>query len=70
MPVEDAKSEVLEREINDLEKWRRLYAHNDANWVYWDKKYYDLVVNTFSHNQEESLELVLNAIGYRKEDGI
>jgi cytidylate kinase len=64
MPVEDAKAEVLEREVNDLTKWRRLYADNNEQWVYWDKKYYDLVVNTFSHNQEESLQLVLDAIGY------
>ncbi|HZE86787.1 MAG TPA: hypothetical protein VE090_01135 [Methylomirabilota bacterium] len=63
MAVDDAKTEVLEREKNDLVKWRRLYAYNDEQWVYWDKKYYDLVVNTFSHNQEESLQLVLEAIG-------
>lgn len=68
MPVEDAKTEVLEREINDLEKWRRLYANNDNDWVYWDKKYYDLVVNTFSHNQEESLKLVMEAVGYKIEE--
>jgi len=65
MPVDDAKTEVLEREINDLEKWRRLYAEGDAQWVYWDKKYYNLVVNTFSHNQEESLKLVLETIGLK-----
>lgn len=65
--TEDAKAEVLERELNDLEKWRRLYADNDQNWTYWDKKYYNLVVNTFSHNQEESLDLVVKAIGYTKE---
>jgi cytidylate kinase len=65
--TEDAKAEVLEREINDLSKWRRLYADNDSDWTYWDKKYYNLVVNTFSHNQEESLSLVVDAIGYKKE---
>ena len=59
LSVEDAKTEVIEREENDLAKWRKLYAHNDAEWVYWDKKYYDLVVNTFTHNQEESLKLVM-----------
>lgn len=65
--TEDAKAEVLEREVNDLDKWRRLYADNDSDWTYWDKKYYNLVVNTFSHNQEESLSLVVDAIGYKKE---
>ncbi|MGI8419130.1 MAG: hypothetical protein ACR2LN_00640 [Candidatus Levyibacteriota bacterium] len=63
--VEEAKREVFERETQNLAKWRRLYANGDANWVNWDKKYYDLVVNTFSHNQEESLALVLETIGLK-----
>jgi cytidylate kinase len=66
IPVEDAKAEVLEREQNDLAKWRRLYANNDDQWVYWDKKYYDLVVNTYPHNAEESLQLVLDALKYHE----
>jgi cytidylate kinase len=63
--VEEAKHEVFERETQNLAKWRRLYADNDAAWVNWDKKYYDLVVNTFTHNQEESLALVLETIGLK-----
>lgn len=64
--VEIAKQETLERERQNLEKWRRLYADNDPNWVYWNKKYYDLVVNTYSLNAEESTQTVLKAIGYKK----
>lgn len=60
--VDVAKLDVRDREAGNLEKWRRLYVDNDPNWVYWDKKYYDLMVNSFSHNQDESLELVLEAI--------
>lgn len=66
--LEEAKKEVIEREENDIEKWRRLYANNDPNWVYWNKKYYDLVINTYSHNQEESLRLALKEIGYTKQE--
>ncbi|MEK9208215.1 MAG: hypothetical protein AAB922_07035 [Patescibacteria group bacterium] len=65
MLVEDAKHELQEREKSNLEKWRRIYADNDPNWVYWDKKYYDLAVNTYSHNAEESLGLVLEKIGLK-----
>lgn len=61
--VEQAKEEVREREKRNLEKWRRLYANNDQAWVYWDKKYYDLVINTYSHNQEETLVIAMQAIG-------
>ncbi len=60
--IDQAKEEVIEREKNDLAKWRKLYANNDPNWVYWDRKYYDLVINTYSHNQEESLKIALEAI--------
>ena len=64
--IEKAKDEVIEREKNDIEKWRRMYADNDQNWVYWDPKYYDLIVNTYSHNPEESLSLVLDKLGHRQ----
>ena len=63
--VKQAKHETIERDRQDLEKWRKLYANNDQNWVYWDKKYYDLVINTYSHNQEETLRMALKAIGYK-----
>lgn len=60
--VEKAKEEVLEREINDLEKWRKIYAGGDKNWYYYNPKYYDLVINTFLHNPEESFKIAQNAI--------
>lgn len=65
MSVKEAKEEVLEREEQNLIKFRRLYAKNDPNWVYWDKKYYDLIINTFSLNQKEALKTVLIHIGYK-----
>lgn len=63
--VKQAKHEMMERDRQDLEKWRKLYANNDQNWVYWDKKYYDLLINTYSHNQDETLKKALQAIGYK-----
>lgn len=60
--VEEAKEEVKVREERNLEKWRRLYAKDDPNWVYWAPKYYDLIINTFDHNQEESLKTVLEKL--------
>lgn len=60
--VAQAKEETLEREAEHLKKFRRLYAGDDQNWVYWDRKYYDLVINTFSNNEEESLNIALEAI--------
>ncbi|MEN9407610.1 MAG: hypothetical protein RLZZ455_826 [Candidatus Parcubacteria bacterium] len=60
--VDDAKEEVVEREKNDLEKWRNIYASHDTEWVYYDPKYYDLVINTFTHNAEESVKMALAAL--------
>lgn len=62
--VTEAKEEVQKREEGHLEKWRRLYANNDKNWAYWERKYYDLVINTYSHNQDETLRIALKKIGY------
>lgn len=64
--VDEAKEEVHVREKRNLEKFRRLYAKDDPNWVYWDPKYYDLVINTFDHNQEESLNLAIEALEVHK----
>ncbi len=63
--LQEAKHEALTREKENLEKFRKLYAHNDQNWIYWDVKYYDLIVNTYSLNKEEALEFALSNIGYK-----
>lgn len=62
MSVSEAKHEVAEREKQELIKFRRLYANNNSNWVYWDKKYYDLVVNTYELNKEETLKKSLETL--------
>ena len=64
--TEKAKQEVLERERRHLEKFRRLYAENDQNWIYWDEKYYDLVLNTFVHDRDETLKIALEAVKKNK----
>lgn len=60
--VDQAKEEVIEREKNDLGKWQRLYAQGDPTWTYYDKKYYDLVINTFELNKEETLQKALREL--------
>lgn len=61
--VDEAKNEVNMREERNLEKWRRLYADGDQDWNYWKKDYYDLIINTYSHNASETLDLALKALG-------
>lgn len=60
--IDQAKDEALVREQKNLDKWRRLYANDDPNWVNWDRKYYDLVINSYSNNAEQSLDIALKAL--------
>ncbi len=60
--IEEAKAEVIQREQNDIEKWRRIYGGGDPDWTYLNRDYYDLVVNTYSNNAKQTLELVLSAL--------
>lgn len=64
--LQEAKHEALTREKENLEKFRKLYVHNDQSWIYWDPKYYDLIVNTYSLNREEALQFVLEKTGFAK----
>jgi cytidylate kinase len=72
---EDALHNMNQRYQSNLTKWRRLYAQEWQEWVvetgkvnpsdpidFWRENLYDLVIDTYSHNQQEALELVLNAI--------
>lgn len=63
--IVDAKRNIVERERKNRDKWSRLYVKDDPSWVYWDKKYYDLVINTYFLNKEESVNEALKAIGYK-----
>jgi CMP/dCMP kinase len=60
--ADQAKYEIKKREEEHLQKFRRLYAENDPEWIYWDRKFFDLVVNTFNLNKQEALDFVLKAL--------
>lgn len=63
--VRDAKRHLHEREKANLAKWKRMYGVRD----FWDPKHYDLIINTYSHGPQETLNLVLQALGYFKANG-
>lgn len=62
LSVEEAKHDLHKREEEHLIKFRRLYVNNDSSWVYWKKEYYDLIINTYSLNQEEALKFALKKV--------
>lgn len=64
LSVEQAKQHIKERTEENMDKWKRMYNVTD----FWDPKYYDLVINTYSNGPTETLRLVLQALGYYNHD--
>jgi predicted cytidylate kinase len=60
LSVEAAKEHIRMRQEANINKWKRMYGVAD----FWDPKYYDLVINTYSYGPQETLDLVLQALGY------
>ncbi len=58
--VDEAKAHLREREETNIVKWKRMYGTDD----FWDPRHYDLVINTYSHGPTETLDIVLQALGY------
>lgn len=77
---DQAVQNMQERYQNNLSKWRRIYKDQWQEWVvekgkvkasdpidFWRPELYDVVVDTYSHNQIETLQLVLHAITKKKD---
>ncbi len=60
LSVEEAKKHLREREEANIGKWERMYGTTD----FWDPKHYDLIINTYAHGPKETVNLVLQALGY------
>jgi len=73
--VDFAKQNMRERYDANLNKWRRLYSDQWQEWVvgagiakpsdpidFWRTDLYDIVIDTYSTNQQQGLEIILNAI--------
>ncbi len=58
LSVDEAKAHIHARQTANFTKWERMYGVTD----YWDPKYYDLVINTYSTGPKETCDLVLNAL--------
>lgn len=63
--VEEAKQHIHQREEANIGKWKRMYGVDD----FWEPKHYDLAINTYSHGPKETLNLVLQALGYFAANG-
>jgi len=61
LTVDEAKQHLFEREQTNVAKWKRMYGVSD----FWDPKYYDVVIDTYSTGPNETLGKVLDKMGYR-----
>lgn len=73
--VDEAKAHLHQRYVDNVTKWRRMYDNEWHRWVvetntlsteqpidFWHEDLYDVVIDTYNHNQEQSLQIVLDAI--------
>jgi cytidylate kinase len=72
---DEALENMNRRYKTNVTKWRRMYVKEWNDWVvaegkakvgdpidFWQPNLYDIVIDTYSTNQQETLDLVLNAI--------
>lgn len=73
--VTEAKKHIHQRYTENFAKWKRMYESEWNDWVvdagtmtqddpidFWHPDLYDIVIDTYSTNQQETLKTVLNAI--------
>ncbi len=59
LSVDEAKAWMKQREEENVKKWQKLYG----NFDFWDKKYYDLVIDTYQTGPMETMGKVLDKLG-------
>lgn len=59
--VDEAKKFIKKREEENKIKWQKLYGDYD----FWDSKCYNLVIDTYSSGQLETVGKVLDKLGYK-----
>lgn len=60
--VEEAKNWIKKRESENTEKWKRLYG----KYNFWDRKYFNLVIDTYKTGPLETLGKVLDKLEYKQ----
>lgn len=58
--IEEAKQFIRQREEENIKKWKKLYG--DFN--FWEPKYFDVIIDTYSSGPLETMGRVLDKLGY------
>lgn len=59
--IEEAKTYIREREEGNFKEWKRIYGDYD----FFDPTYYHLIIDTYSSGPSETVEKVLDKLGYQ-----
>lgn len=59
--IDQAKINVRTREEENIAKWKKIYGDHD----FWDPKYFDVAIDTFSSGQMETMGKVLDKLGFK-----
>ncbi len=59
--IKEAKEWIKKREKENDEKWKKLYG----NYNFWDPKYFNLVIDTYTKGPMETLGIVLDELGFK-----
>lgn len=60
--IEEAKKYIKEREENNFLEWKRLYGEYD----FFNANYYHLIIDTYQNGPQETVQEVLDMLGYQK----
>lgn len=73
--IDEAKKHIFDREDQNLAKWAKMYKSEWQEWVvargvvpdgepiyFWKPELYDLVIDTFGHGKEATLELAMQKL--------
>jgi predicted cytidylate kinase len=55
LSVDEAKAHIYARQEANFKKWNRMYSVSD----FWDVKYYDLVIDTYSNGPKQTFDIVI-----------
>lgn len=58
--TETAKKIIFDRQTDNFREWKRIYGDHD----FWDPSIFHLKIDTYSLNKSQTLNAVLEAIGY------
>lgn len=59
--ITEAKLWIHQREKENETQWKKLYGNHD----YWNPKYYDLMIDTYSSGPMETVGKVLDKLGFK-----